>query len=205
MNRLPFLIIWQKRKYGMIHFKREKIDSITQIAPTQITRENLRYMYGTGQEIASKNSQGNKVSHYRTGVQTALGDVEISLWMELVQKLIEKENDQEIFGQLLAWEKADNCIPSKTSNDLLREAMQSYTYRIYDNKGWWDYVRFNMKYRPEILENDPALMYVRLACCDRTSRIPKEQIRHHHEEPDTVPCPYCNKGTVFLMIENRGG
>ena len=187
----------------MAQFKREKIDSITQIAPTQITRDNLRYMYGTGQEISSKNSQGNKVSHYRTGVETVLGDIEVSLWMELVQKLIEKENDQEIFGQLFEWEKAENNIPSKTSNDLLREAMQSYTYRIYDDKGWWDYVRFNMKYRPEILENDPDLMHVRLACCDRTSRIPKAQISHHHEEPDTVPCPYCNKGTVFHIISFR--
>ena len=85
----------------MRRFIREKIDSITQINAAQITRENLRYMYGTGQEIASKNSQGNKVSHYRTGVQTAMGDMEVSLWMELVQKLVEKENDQEIFEQLL--------------------------------------------------------------------------------------------------------
>lgn len=189
----------------MAQFTREKIDTITQIDPNRITRENLRYMYGTGQEIATKNSQGNKVSHYRVGVETALGDIEVSLWMELVQKLIEKENDQEIFGQLLAWEKADNCIPSMTNNGLLREAMQSYTYRIYDNKGWWDYVRFNMKYRPEILENDPDLMYVRLACCDRTSRIPKEQIRHFHEEPDTVPCPYCNRVTLFSPVHIEGG
>ena len=186
----------------MTQFKREKIDSITQIAPTQITRENLRYMYGTGQAISFKNSQGNKVSNYRVGVQTALGDIEVSLWMELVRKLIEQENDQEIFEQLLEWEKDNNHIGSKTKNDLLREAMQSYTYRIYDNKAWVDYVHFNMKYRPEILENDLDLMYVRLACCDRTSRIPKEQIRHYNEDPDTVPCPYCNKGTKFSMIEN---
>ncbi len=198
-------MLYTERKKYMRGFIREKIDSIAQIDSALITRENLRYMYGTGQGIVSKNSQGNKVSHYRIGVETALGDMEVSLWMELVQKLIEKENDQEIFGQLFEWEKADNCIPSKTSNDLLREAMQFYTYRIYDDKGWWDYVRFNMKYRPEILENDPDLMYVRLACCDRTSRIPKEQIHHIHDEPDTVPCPYCNKGTVFLVIENRGG
>ena len=181
----------------MRRFIREKIDSITQINAAQITRENLRYMYGTGQEIASKNSQGNKVSHYRTGVQTAMGDMEVSLWMELVQKLIEQENDQEIFEQLLEWEK-DNNIGARTKHDILREAMQSYTYRIYDNKAWWDYVRFNMKYRSESL-------YVRLACCKRVSRLPKEQVRQHHEEPDTVPCPYCNKGTVFWVIENRGG
>ena len=44
----------------MREFIREKIDSITQIEPKQITRDNLRLHYGTGQEIVTKNSQGNK-------------------------------------------------------------------------------------------------------------------------------------------------
>ena len=104
----------------MTQFKREKIDTITQIDSTQITVENLRYMYGTGQEIASKNSQGYKVSQYRNGVETALGDIEVSLGMELVQKLIEKENDQEIFEQLLEWETDNNHIESNTKNDMAR-------------------------------------------------------------------------------------
>lgn len=188
----------------MIQFKRELIDNITQVDPTQITRENLRYMHGIGQEIASKNSQGNKISRYRVGVQTPLGDIEVSLWMELVQKLIEQENDQEIFNQLLEWGRDNNYIQSKTKNDLLRDAMQSYTYRIYDNKGWWDYVRFNRKYRLNVLDNDPTLIFVRLACCGSECRVPPEQIQHNHEAPDTVPCPFCNRYTVFSMIQNRG-
>ena len=188
----------------MSEFIRVKIDNITQIDPTQITRENLRIMYGTGQEIAFKNSQGNKVSNYRVGVQTALGDIEVSLWMELVQKLIEQENDQVIFECLLEWEKDNNHIGASTKHDILREAMQSYTYRIYDNKAWWDYVRFNMKYRPEILENDAELILVHLTCCGRECRIPQEQVHHNHEAPDTVPCPYCNKGTVFSTMQRTG-
>lgn len=189
----------------MVQFKREKIDNITQIDPSQITRENLILMYGTGQGFSCKNSQGNNVSHYRVGVQTVLGDIEVSLWMDLVQKLIEQENDQGIFEQLLEWEKDNNHIGSMTKNNLLREAMQSYVYRIYDNKAWWDYVRFNMKYRPQILENDPDLLLVRLACCDRECRIPREQIRHNYESPDTVPCPYCNKGTTFMLDKMKRG
>ena len=185
----------------MTQFKREKIDSIMQVDCTQITRDNLRYLYRTGQNIVSKNSQGNKISRYRTGVETPIGDIEVSLWMELVQKLIEKENDQEIFRQLLEWEKIENRIESKTNGDMLLDALQSYTYRIYDNKGWWDYVRFNMKYRPEILDNDTELMPVRFACCGRESRIPAEQIYRNHEEQEAVPCPYCNIGTTFTIIQ----
>ena len=185
-------------------FIREKIDSITQIEPKQITRDNLRLHYGTGQEIVTKNSQGNKTSQHRSGVQTNLGDIEQSIWMELVQKLIEQEHDQEIFEQLLEWEKDNNHIGARTKHDILREAMQSYTYRIYDNKAWWDYVRFNMKYRPEILENDAELMLVYLTCCGRECRIPKEQVHHNHEAPDTVPCLYCNKGTVFSTMQRTG-
>ena len=159
----------------MREFIREKIDSITQIEPKQITRDNLRLHYGTGQEIVTKNSQGNKISHYRSGVQTNLGDIEQSVWMELVQKLIEQENDQEIFAQLLEWEKDNNHIGSKTKNDLLREAMRSYTYCIYDDKAWCDYVRFNKKYRPDVLENDPTLTLVHLVCCGSECRVPLEQ------------------------------
>ncbi|MBQ7922480.1 MAG: hypothetical protein IJ325_07885 [Clostridia bacterium] len=185
-------------------FIREKIDSITQIESKQITRDNLRLHYGTGQEIVTKNSQGNKTSQYRSGVQTNLGDIEQSVWMALVQKLIEQEHDQEIFEQLLEWEKDNNHIGARTKHDILREAMQSYTYRIYDNKAWWDYVRFNMKYRPEILENDAELILVHLTCCGRECRIPQEQVHHNHEAPDTVPCPYCNKGTVFSTMQRTG-
>ena len=186
----------------MSEFIREKIDNITQIDPTRITRENLRFMYGTGQGISFKNSQGNKVSNYRVGVQTALGDMEVSLWMELVQKLVEQESDQEIFAQLLEWEKDNNHIGSKTKNDLLREAMKSYTYRIYDNKAWWDYVRFNLKYRPDVLENDSTLTLVHLACCGSVCRVPLEQRQYNHEAPDTIPCPFCNRYTVFSIIQN---
>lgn len=184
----------------MTQFKREKIDNITQIDFTQLTRENLRYMHGTGQEISFKNSQGNKVSNYRVGVQTALGDIEISLWMELVRKLIEQENDQEIFEQLLEWEMDNNHIGSKSKNDILREAMQSYTYRIYDNKAWVDYVRFNRIYRPEVLDNDSMLITVNLVCCGKKCRVPLEQIQHNHEAPDTIPCPYCGNYTTFRII-----
>lgn len=184
----------------MTQFKREKIDSITQIDSTQITRESLRFMYGTGQAFTFKNSQGHKISRYRVGVQTVLGDIEVSLWTELVKKLIEQKNDQEIFRQLLEWEKAHNYIDSKTDADLLYDTLKCYTHRIYDNKAWWDYVRFNFKYRPEILENDSDLLLVRLACCGRECRIPKEQKQHNYEAPDTVPCPYCNRSTMFSLL-----
>lgn len=187
----------------MSNFTRNKIDNITQIAPEQITRENLRFMYGTGQEIASKNSQGVKVSRYRSGVQTKLGDIEASIWMELVEKLIDLEKEREIFEQLFEWEKDTYNIQSKTRKDLLFEAMKSYTYRIYDNKVWWDYVRFNRKYHPEVLEHDADLIAVRFACCNNECRIPVEQIRHEHEVPDTVPCPFCNRGSKFTIINDR--
>lgn len=183
-------------------FKREKIDNITQIDPSRITRDNLRFMHGTGQGSSYKNSQGYKISSYRVGIQTAIGDIEVSLWMELVQKVIEQENDQEIFGQLLEWEKDNNHIGSNTKTDILQSAMQSYTYRIYDNKAWWDYVRFNRKYRPDVLDNDPTLTLVCLACCGSECRVPLEQSLHIHDATDTIPCPFCNKYTEFSIIQN---
>lgn len=178
-----------------------RIDNITQINTEQITQENLRLHYGTGINITEKNSQGDKKSKYRIGVQTNLGDIEKSLWIELVEQLIEKQNDQELFKKIFEWEKDNNYIQSKTKKDIYVDALEVYTYRLYDNKKWWDYVRFNMKYRPEILD-DPSLMRVHLDCCGRYSNLPKEQVQHNHEAPDTIPCPYCNKGTSFMIKDN---
>ena len=179
---------------------REKIDNITQLDVSQLTDENLRCHYETGLNIMTKNSQGHKASWYRKGVHTNLGDIEKSLWIELVKQLIERENDQSLFDMLLEWEKAANHIHSMTEKDFVYEALKAYACRIYDNKAWFDYVRFNRKYRPAILDNDSTLIPVCFDCCGCEDRIPREQIKHNYETSYMVPCPFCNKYTTFSHV-----
>ena len=73
-----------------------RIDDASQIPESDVTHENLKIMYGTGISMYSKNQRGDRVGYYRTGVQTRLGDIEISAWIKLAEKFIEKENGREV-------------------------------------------------------------------------------------------------------------
>lgn len=108
-------------------------------------------MFGTGISMYSKNQRGDRVGYYRTGVQTRLGDIEISAWIKLAEKLIEKENGQKLYAELLEWAREYGCIKSKTEADIKEKALDYYVSAIYDNKSWYGYIGFNEKYYPEKL------------------------------------------------------
>ncbi len=183
----------------MSSYNSDRIDSISAIPDEKITHENLRYMYGTGIAIKDDSSRQEKKYRYRHGIQTAMGDIEKSVWIALVNKLIDMENGRELYNQLFEWEKDTCTLHSFTNEDIMISALRGYVSLICDNKGWWDYIRFNMKYRPYKLD-DPELMTVITECCKKPCKVAKEQITHWHGGPDTIPCPYCNKGSEFTVI-----
>lgn len=186
----------------MMSFKTIRIDNISQVPEENITHENLRYMHGTGIAISlGRDRMGEKKYKYRHGVQTELGDIEDSVWMALVKKLIEKENGQKLYEQLLEWTKAENTVVNREEEDIVMSALSSYVSRINENKVWWDYIRFNAKYYPEKLE-DPTLITVIPECCNTPCKVPPEQIRKWNGE-ETVPCPRCNKGSFFKIANEK--
>ena len=128
-----------------------RIDDALQIPESDVTHKNLKIMFGTGISMYSKNQRGDRVGYYRTGVQTQLGDIEISVWIKLAEKLIEKENSQKLYAELLEWAREYGCIKPKTEADIKEKALDYYVSAIYDNKSWCDYISFNEKYYPEKL------------------------------------------------------
>lgn len=184
-------------------FNSMRIDSVAQIQEESITHENLEYMHGTGIAISlGKDRIGEKKYRYRHGVQTKLGDIEDSVWVALIKKLIEKENRQKLFHDLLEWEKAENKVVNRDEDDMIMSALSDYVSRMNDNKVWWDYIRFNAKYYPEKLE-DPTLITVVPECCNVPCKVPPEQIRRWNGE-ETIPCPICNKGSLFKIVDEKG-
>ena len=187
----------------MLSFKTIRIDNISQVSDEDISHENLEYMHGTGIAISTgKNRMGEKKYHYRHGVQTALGDIEDSVWIALVKKLIEKENGQQLYEHLLEWEKAENTVINREAEDMIMSALRDYVSQMNDNKVWWDYIRFNAKYYPEKLA-DPTLITVIPECCKEPCKVPPEQIRRWNGE-ETIPCPICNKGSLFEIVDEKG-
>jgi len=182
----------------MVTFTRNAIDNISQVNMDELTCENLRCHYGTGTVVTDHQSRREKNWRYRTGIQTNLGDIEISVWVELVRILIKKENGQEIFSQLMKWNAENYPSYYKDKEELEISSMKSYAMRLFDDKGWCDYIRFNKRFRPEILE-DSSLLEVITDCCNKPCKVTREQF-DEYSKPTKVPCPLCNKSSTFKII-----
>ncbi len=132
------------------------IDNVSQIAARldSLTFDDLRDMYGTGRSllVSGKNSFDKKYV-YRRGMMTKLGDIEVSVWYELVEKLIVKHGQETLYVQLQEWIK-ENVGWCKTEKEVKDYSLRLHASQIFDNPEWVDYVLFNQRYRPEILKKE---------------------------------------------------
>ena len=62
--------------------------------------EDLRKRYGTGRSYTISGSGKNRVTGYRTGVMTNIGDIEVSQWERLVHELISRNQEEELYAHL---------------------------------------------------------------------------------------------------------
>lgn len=63
-----------------------------------LTFEKVKLKYGTGRSSTFSTLNGKKTS-YRHGVMTEIGDIEVSVWMQIVECLIRKANETELHVQ----------------------------------------------------------------------------------------------------------
>lgn len=126
------------------------IDRIEEINQAEITFADIRKKYGTGRAFTVRNSQGDKKTRYRNGCMTEIGDIEESVWQQVVRNLIIRENETELFRNLKRWAK-DTRMPFRDDKELENYALELHAARIFDCPEWVGYVEFNEKYRPEIL------------------------------------------------------
>ena len=85
-------------KYKTI-FNNTRIDRREQLGNIQPTSIDLRAHYGTGVAL-TKGTGWNKTHTYRNGVGTNIGDIERSLWQELVLELVQRNDEEKLFGWL---------------------------------------------------------------------------------------------------------
>lgn len=187
-----------------LSFSINRIDSISQIDEAQISHENLQYMHGTGVAINLEDCRrtGEKRYKYRNGIQTKLGDIEETVWKELVKMLIKKENDEEFYKQILEYETEEKRFGVVDKDEIEKEALRAYAMKLYDKKSAWGYIRFNARYRPHLLE-DPTLLTVIPDCCLRVCKATQERIEKKWDDPNekVIPCPYCDKVTTFTIVD----
>ena len=116
-----------------------------------LTCEDLRPNYRTGRSVFISGSGKSCVKKYRTGVQTNIGDIEISVWMDLMRKLIVRLGETELQEQLQIWEK-EKYVWVRTSAEIEQNTLELHALRSFDSPQWDDYIAFNRLYRSEILE-----------------------------------------------------
>lgn len=162
------------------------------VQPDDITFDNLRYQCGTGRAYTISGSGRNRATGYRTGVQTKLGDIEISNWMELMQKLIEKSGEQDLHAALIEWLSEHNYRKAGKS-EIAREAMELHSNRIFDNEEWLDFLTFNQRYRPEVLSGVETVD-VFTGCCQQWGTVTKRRLEWDRSVyGKRVSCPVCGR------------
>lgn len=128
------------------------IDNEKQVDESKLTFADLNVHYSTGQEQTISGSGRDRKTRYRTGMQTNIGDIEISLWQKLVRNLIVRSEEQVLFKNLLQWEKEHSFYVSN-DKDLEGHTMVLHAARIFDDKDWVHYKLFNERFRSEILRS----------------------------------------------------
>ena len=169
------------------------IDKIEQLSGIEFTFEKLRKKYGTFRSCNNGTDRlGRKKYRSRVGVQTDYGDIEITLWCELVRTLIEQHNEKKLFNHLKVWViKSNQWLTNKPDVEI--EALELHASRIFDDPCWYDYVEFNEKYRPEVLQG-VELVWVVNQVKTTPQRITRERMERDNSTDFT-------KSTCGVWIE----
>lgn len=131
---------------------RKQINNLAGI-PQDVSYEDLRFGYYTGQAVLLSGSGRDKKYTYRHGVSTKLGDIEESVWCEAMVRLIEHSGELGLLQSMTAW-VTDNSPLLRTDSERHKEAVVLMSYRMFDDPKWVGYEEFNRKYRPDNLPKD---------------------------------------------------
>ncbi len=173
-------------------FKRIIIDKYT--GPEINEFSDLEWKYGTGQAYRIPHPH-KKIYGYRNGVQTNIGDIEVREWYRLVEELIDRKGEKELFSKLLEWEKENTNV--FRSDDIKQHTLQLHASRIFDDEGWCDYISFNRKHFPEKLSSASIVM-VSMDCCGTKFEMTLKQIDRQYR--GLMHCPVCREYTAFTKI-----
>lgn len=168
----------------------------------EITFSDLRVHYGTGRSILVSGSGRNKVYRYRHGVMTDLGDLEISEWTPLAERLIERAGEEELFWLLLDWETQHN-YSRQSMEKLKHQALRLHIDRVFDQEEWFDFIPFNSQYRPEVLEK-ADLIWTECSGCGTRQQMTRAQYTRLRRCFDGIQyCPGCGNAAVMIAAKTE--
>ena len=164
---------------------------------TAPTFERLRAYYKSGRAYTISGTGRNRVTGYRHSVRCALGDIEESVWYELVREVIQRRGEQGLYEDLLHHLKNHNYTKQSRA-ELEHYALELHAARIFDNPEWVDFLKFNRQYRPEALEG-ANVVWIQTECCPRPGQITQVLV---DKNPITAPCPHCGRWAPYEILTN---
>lgn len=118
-----------------------------------MTFRDLRVHYRTGRAVRLSGTGRDKEYTYRVGVQTDLGDIELPIWQEAMQRLIHASGEDELQQALLAYVK-DHICWWHTQAELLQESLELHACRTFEGPRWTDYDLFYQGYFQKVKSNE---------------------------------------------------
>lgn len=159
---------------------------------------DLRCQYQNGRALHISGEGRNRVYGYRTGVQCKLGDIERNEWIRLVKDVIQSAGEKKLQEQLLQHLKDQNHTRDSRS-ELEFKALELHAARIFDDELWVDYLQFNQRFRPEVI--DPTrLVLVMPSCCRKAGQLTRAR---YEENPEYNCCPHCGRWTEIRLLEEE--
>lgn len=174
--------------------------SLIQKLIEELKFSDLRVRYGTGRSIFVSGSGRDKKYRYRYGAMTDLGDLEISEWKSLMNALIDYHGERELQEQLRQWSKTE-CLFLHSKDEVEEYALELHASRIFDNPAWVDYIPFNRKYRPEVLET-ADLVWIQNICCKSIRQVTRTQYENMARQGGNAAyCYVCGDWTAVTLAE----
>lgn len=127
------------------------IDSLQDI-PAGAGFSDLRCHFETGRSILISGSGRDKRFGYRSGIETDIGDIEISVWREAVSQLIDRDGERPIYQALLSY-VADEYPWWHTNQERELEVLNLHCCRIFENPHWVDH---NLFWKNTVQRHPPA-------------------------------------------------
>lgn len=127
------------------------INSVKEVDASKLTFADLRWKYSTG-ETYTKKRGGKNFEYYIPGVMTEIGDIRRDVWEQLMYDLIVRSGEEELYRQMYAWFK-DGVMYYSSEAETKKIVLRSYSLRLFDDPEWCNYIAFNKKYRPWVLQN----------------------------------------------------
>lgn len=107
----------------------------------KLTFKDLRCHFETGQSYVISGRGRDRKTGYRTGIQTNVGDIEVSEWKMLMKDLIRRSDEEFLYKLLFQW-VSQNIPWLHTKQEYELYSLKLHAMRIFENPDWADYEAF---------------------------------------------------------------